>query len=108
MMTLILNGKTSEPIDITSFSRVLDVADTNVRFNLDFHFEGNYSAAGVEYLADYADNAITSIHITNENGDVLLDNGTIQGKLRSLSESCDGTGRRGYGAIAIYENGTTL
>ena len=103
MMTMILNGKTNEPIDISSYSRTLDVPNPDVRFSLDISFNGNYSAAGVEYLADYADINITSIKIKNGNDD-MLDSSNITAKLNSLNETCNENGERyGYASIIIYE-----
>lgn len=104
MFTMTLNNKATEPIDISSYSRILDVANPDIRFELDFNFEGNYSADGIEYLADYANDTITDIEIVNqEDNTVLLNAENIRGKLRSLYENCNKDGRTGYGVIALYE-----
>ena len=103
MMTMILNGKTNEPINISSYSRTLDVPNPDVRFSLDLSFHGDYSANGVEYLANYADNDIISINIKNGEDDMLNTNDVIA-KLVSLNETCnENCERYGYASIIIYE-----
>lgn len=103
MMKMILNGKSDELIDVTSFSRTLDVPDPAVRFRLNIVFYGDYSADGFEYLANYANKDITSIYIKNEEETVMLDSSGIVANLESLNESCDNTGRNGYATIVIKE-----
>ncbi len=104
MMKMILNGKADELIDVTSFSRTLDVPDPAVRFRLNIVFYGDYSADGFEYLANYANKDITSIYIKNEEETVMLDSSGIIANLESLNESCDGVGRNGYATIVIKES----
>ena len=108
MMTMILNGNTNEPIDISTYSRNLDVPNVDVRFNLNISFNGDYSAAGIEYLADYANSDITSISIKNGDDDMLTAV-NITAKLTSLNETCNENGERyGYASIVIYEAGVTI
>ena len=106
-MKMILNNKANELIDVSSYSRSLNIPDTDVRFNLDLNFSGDYSANGVEYLANYANTDITSIKIyddSDENGTDLLVTGTIRAKLTSLNEVCGPDGRYGSASMVIYEN----
>lgn len=103
MLNMILNGQAAEPIDVTSYSRNLDIPDPDIRFRLNITFTGDYSANGVEYLANYADTLITKIKIQDASNNVYLYNNDVKAKLESLSESCDENGRYGYAAIVIYE-----
>ena len=103
MMKMILNGKNNEVIDISSYSRTLAVEDPMVRFRINLVFYGNYSAEGFEYLANYANDTITSIYIEGEDEEVILNSDGIVGKLDSLNENCDGAGRNGYATITVLE-----
>ena len=102
-MKMILNNKANELIDISSYSRSLNIPDADIRFNLDLNFSGDYSANGVEYLANYANTDITSIKIYNDDTDLLV-TGTIRAKLTSLNEVCGPDGRYGSASMVIYEN----
>lgn len=108
MMTMTLNGKSSEPIDITSFSRNLNVPDPNIRFDLNLNFSGDYSPNGIEYLANYADNLITHIRIVDASNNNVLLSPNIKAKIQSLNESCDENGKYGYATITIYEANATI
>jgi len=101
MMQMILNGKSNEVIDISGYTRTLDIPDPNIRFRLDLNFNGEYSAAGIEYLAEYANKDITSIVISNDGNTVLETNS--KATLAALNESCTGNDRYGYASINIYE-----
>lgn len=103
MLKMIINGQAAELIDITSYSRNLDIPDPDVRFRLNLNFSGDYSADGVEYLANYADTLITKIKIQDDSQNVLLYSNNVKAKLESLSETCDANGRYGYATIVIYE-----
>lgn len=103
MLKMILNGQAAEQIDITSYSRTLDVPDPDIRFRLSLNFNGDYSADGVEYLANYADTLITKIKIQDANNTVFLYSPSVKAKLESLNETCDENGRYGYATIVIYE-----
>ena len=104
-MKMILNNKTNEEIDVTSYSRSLDVGDANVRFRLNLVFNGNYSAEGFEYLANYANVDITEITVEDDEGNEMLHT-VARARLETLSENCDNNGRYGYATIAIYEINT--
>lgn len=105
-MKMILNNKADELIDISSYSRSLNIPDADIKFNLDLNFSGDYSANGIEYLANYANTDITSIKIYNDNDNdaELLVTGTIRAKLTSLNEVCNQDGRYGNASMVIYEN----
>lgn len=104
MLKMILNGKTNEPIDLNGYSRNLAVENVDVRFNLSINFSGNFSAEGVEYLANYANADITSMEIEDASHNVLLsiDNANI--KLTALNENCDENNHYGYANFVIYED----
>lgn len=108
MLKMTLNNNSNKYMLVTSYTRNLDAGDPDIRFNLDFNFEGAYSADGIEYLADQADTLITAVKIVDNNGSVMLNTENIKGKLRTLMESGDDNGRRGYGSIAIYEATATI
>lgn len=103
MMKMILNNKIAEIINITNYSRTLDVLDENIRFQLDITLSGDYPAESIEYLANYANIAITEIKITDDQNTIWLHNNNINAKLQSLTETCDGQNRYGYATIIIYE-----
>jgi len=104
MMKMYLNGVLTEPIDISSFTRNLDVPNTDIRFHIGLSFDGDYSADGIEYLANYADKAITSIKIISEDNSTTYLNVTqTNARLESLGETCTESGRNGYANIVTYE-----
>lgn len=102
-MKMYLNSKATEPIDVNSYSRYLDVPDQDVRFRLELNFSGDYSAEGVEYLANYANTLITDIVIEDENGVAILTSSGIKAKLTALQENCSEESRYGNASISIYE-----
>lgn len=106
-MIMYLNGDKTVGVEISSYSRDLDVPNQDIRFNLNLSFSGDYDPAGFEYLADFANQNITDIEIQNDNGDVMLASTSIIAKLISLNESCDETMKSGYAMITIYEPGVT-
>lgn len=109
MLKMYLNGNMNQAIDLTSYSRNLNVPDTNVRFDLSINFSGDYSADGIEYFANYADTLITDIEIINEaDNTVCLNSTNIKAKIQSLNESCDDNGRYGYATLSIYEANATI
>ena len=104
MMKMYLNGLTNEPIDVTSYTRNLDVTDPAIRFHLNFNFSDNYSAETLQYLAKYADTKITSIQIVNEeDGTIYLNDPDTNGILELANETCSDVERFGYGVITTYE-----
>lgn len=107
MMIMLLDGKTGEPISVTSYSRTLDIPDPDVRFQLNITFSGEYSSDGIEYLANYAGVVINKIKIIDDQGNVLLYNANANARLQNLVENCDAQGRYGYATIAIYEPAAT-
>lgn len=107
-MKMYLNNKSNEPITIANYNRNLDIPSEDIRFKLDVMFEGNYPAAGIEYLANYANENITSILIESESGNIALEYDTILAKLTNLYENGNDEGKNGYASIDIYEDGVTL
>ena len=106
-MIMYLNNDKTKSVGLTSYSRDLDIPNPDIRFNLSLSFSGNYPAEGIEYLADFANNDITDIEIDDDEGNVLLASTGAIGKLTSLNETCDETGKSGYALICIYEVGVT-
>ena len=104
MMTLILNGKTAEPIEISTYSRNFDIPDATIRYRLNINLNGNYSSNSIEYLANYADAQVTDMKVIASDGTTeLLATDTVNAKLESLTETCDNDIKYGYAAIIVYE-----
>lgn len=107
MLKMYLNKDYAKYVEFTSFSRDLDIPDPDVRFNLSLTFNDNYSAEGIEYLMDFANEDITDIEIKNGNNEMLLASLGTAGKLVSLMETCDETSRNAWANIKVYEAGVT-
>ena len=71
-MKLILNGKENEVIKIDNFSRNLDIPDPSVEFNIYFSTENVLNIQSMNYVAQYANQGITSYEILSDEDDVLL------------------------------------
>ena len=106
-MLMYLNKDKTTGVEISSYSRDLDVPNPDVRFSLNLSFSGDYSPEGFEYLADFADNDITDIEITTNDGTTVLETTDVIAKLNNLNETCDDNGKTGFGVITIYEAGVT-
>jgi hypothetical protein len=72
VMKLILNGKENEVIKIDNFSRNLDIPDPSVEFNIYFSTENVLNIQSMNYVAQYANQGITSYEILSDEDDVLL------------------------------------
>lgn len=107
MLKMYLNKDYTQYVEISSFSRELDIPDPDVRFNLSLSFTDGYSAEGIEYLMDFANEDITDIEIKNSNDTVLLSSIGAAGRLISLMETCDENSRNAWGTIKVYEVGVT-
>lgn len=103
-MYMYLNGKSGEPITVTSYSRHLNIGDnTNVVFNINFELTGEYPAASFETLAGYGRTPVTAIRVINTDGNkVLADMSNLNAKLIALSESCTDSGKSAYGSFELY------
>ena len=102
MLNMILNGNVEQEIEITSYSRSINLNDPAIKFNLNISMTGSYSPMSVEYLAQYGDEKIVSIQINNEVGETLVLSDNLNAQLRSLNENCDANGRYAYAEIINY------
>ena len=99
MLKMYLNGNTEECIEITSYARSLALGDPAVKFTLNISMVGNYSPLSMEYLSNYDNVTITSIDITDEADNGMLESTNLTAQLRSLNENCDANGRYAYAEI---------
>lgn len=106
-MIMYLNNDKTKSVEVSSYSRDLNIPDPDIRFSLNLSFTGEYPAEGIEYLADFADNDITEIEIVNDTGSVMLTHSGSIARLVMLNETCNEGGKNGYAAINIYEAGVT-
>ena len=107
-MNMYLNKDKNKVIELSSYSRDLDIPNPDIRFNLNLSFSGNYSAEGFEYLADFANHDITDIEIENNDGILQLTITNCISKLVNLNETCSDDGKSGYGTITVYEPGVII
>ena len=101
MLQMILNNNENEVIEITTYTRTLDVGNPAVKVGLSVSMTDGYSPASFEYLMNYAGTTITSIVIKDAGDNILVNSTNVVAKLSSLNENCDVNGRYGYASILI-------
>ena len=102
-MKLILNGKENEVIKIDNFSRNLDIPDPSVEFNIYFSTENVLNIQSMNYVAQYANQGITSYEILSDEDDVLLSVQNVTATLTSFNETFTNNYYNANASISVSE-----
>ena len=102
MLKMILNNEQDDPIDVTTFSRIVDVNNPDIRFRVNISFKDNYSEQSIQNLAKYSKEDITNIKIYDNEVECLAIS-NVHAKFEHINESYDSTGKFGYAVIVVFE-----
>ena len=100
-MKLYINNA-AEPVEISSYSRVMDIPGSAIIMRLEIDMRGEYTMANFDAFAAYAGQDINAVRIESDAGRVGFNMNMLHARLDNISEVVNDDGQYAHGRITIY------